>query len=84
MVRTVWAGTCDATGAAASDAADVGASGGSSGGSPSGKLIVNVSPLTPGHFILAPFAGAQLPQVITADALLLGLVLVCMPMTLLF
>ena len=43
---------------------------------PSSKLIVNVSPLTPGHFILVPFVRSRLPQVLTADALLLALVLV--------
>eukprot|EP00936_MAST-01D_sp_MAST-1D-sp1_P001893 g1893.t1 len=76
-LRTIWAGACDAVGAAATSAADAGViGGGNSCAPPPSKLIVNVSPLTPGHFILAPFTALQLPQVLTADALLLGLVLV--------
>ena len=79
-VTTRWAGTRGATGAAVSGAEELGAGDGnddfSDGASPSSKLIVNVSPLTPGHFILVPFVRSRLPQVLTADALLLALVLV--------
>eukprot|EP00936_MAST-01D_sp_MAST-1D-sp1_P001808 g1808.t1 len=76
-LRTRWAGACDTAGAAASSVVDADTTGGGrSCASPPSKLIVNVSPLTPGHFILVPFTELKLPQVLTADALLLGLVLV--------